>query len=430
MIKTKVEHAIELEGQVLSKPEALWYFGNEGEIRNYFKGRKKEFTGNTAKTFKTTLEQYFETVDDTVKVGRGKGYKLGTARNQVAERNTKNATNGKYNHSTKHLDALMLAHLEHNLANGQEIQKSFINWLAEFKMINEAQLKLYKSRYNKTVRKDTNELLESTVGTADYRVLDHSYRFFIEDIRSLRKVMMNSLARMEKEEIIETFIRHKAYLNEPIKNTQGKDTHVISIDAKTYQQYVDAKRKIKDKYNLSENDINYRTFKPSEETLENVKKYKRDLRKFLAEEIVITDSYGTKINVSISNLWEELAIVVKASKKKTMDYLHKYHSEILVEYQIHKYERFLSLRASNYRSDRTEERLNKAEKSKKKYVSHEILKDEQYNNNKAFGKDVDSSTKSALKFKEDFMKAIEKLDKIFGDKFIIDEEKIKKALSK
>ena len=86
MIKLKEEYAKELQGKTLSKPEALWYFGNEGEIRNYFWGRKKEFTGYTAKTFKKTLEQYFETVDDTVKVGRGKGYQLGVAKQEVSER--------------------------------------------------------------------------------------------------------------------------------------------------------------------------------------------------------------------------------------------------------------------------------------------------------------------------------------------------------
>lgn len=428
MIKLKEEHAKELQGQTLSKPEALWYFGNEGEIRNFFGGRKKEFTGKTAKAFKTTLEQYFETVDDSAKVGRGKGYKLGKAREQVAERSTgKNATNGKWNNSTKHLDALLLSHLEHNLVNGKEIQKSYINWLLEFKMINQKQHELYKSKFDKNLRKKVDSLIRSTVENKDERVVSSSHKFFMDDIQTQRATMLSSLKRMEREGVVETFKRHKAYLNNPIENTKGEEVFIISIDAKTYQAYVDAKRRFKQNYNLSDDDIAYKTFQPTQKTLDNVKEYKADLEHFLSD-IEITDSYGTKITVSISNIWEELAIVVKATRDKTMDYLHKYHSEILVEYQFQKYEKYLAHRAINYRENRTEERIEKASGRREKHISDSQDKDNEHNRNLAFGAESFIYTEDALKTKEIFMKAIEKLDNIFGDDFIIDENKIEAAL--
>lgn len=431
MMKSKEEYAKELQGQTLNKPEALWYFGNEGEIRNYFGGRRKEFSGNTAKTFKTTLEQYFESIDDTVKVGRGKGYKLGAAKESPSVRSTgKNATNGKWNGSTQHLDALILAHLEHNLVNDREIQKSFVNWLLEFNMINEKQHKLYQSRFDGEVRKGIDAVIREAVENKDERVVSSSHKFFMDDIQTQRETMLSSLKRMEREGIVETFKRHKAYLNEPIKNTKGKEVRVISIDSKTYQLYIDAKRRFKQEHNLSESDITYRTFQPSKETLENVIKYKSKIKDFLSK-IEVTDSYGTKIEVSIANIWEELAIVVKATRGKTMDYLHKYHSEILAEYQIHKYERFLSIRALKYRDNRTEERLEKASGRREKHISDSVAKDKESNNNLAFGDTsrAHSYAEEALNTKNEFMKAIAKLDEIFGDQFIIDENKIRQALS-
>lgn len=418
------------EGMTLSKGDAVSKFGTE-EQKRHFEKYKKFTNKKIGAALLKTLNQLFETVDDEAKVGRGKGYQLGKVREEVAERSTgKNATNGNWNGSTKHLDALMLAHLEHNLSNGREIQKSFVNWLLEFNMINEAQKDLYQSKYNRFKKEDTDELIKNSINSSDVRVVDHSYNFFMNDISKQRETMMSSLKRMEREGIIETFTRHKAHLNEAIENTKGEKIEVISIEAKTYQHYVNAKRRIKEKYNLSEDDVNYRTFKPSKETIENVKKYKKELKNFLENELIIEDSYGTEIEASVSNLWEELAIVVKATQKKSMEYLHKYHSEILVEYQIHKYEKFLSVRATDYKGNRTEERLVRADNSKDRYVNQEIEKDNYYNENTAFGRDNHMRTNAVLEFKEDFMKAIEVLDEIFGDKFIIDEEKIRQTLNK
>lgn len=425
-----MQKAMEYENSVQPKGVMVDIFGSEGQ-KNRFKKDKGFKEKRREEPFLKTLKQYFESVESIKVEGvRAKQYKLGAAREEVAERSTgKNATNGKWNDSTKHLDALLLSHLEHNLVNGREIQKSYVNWLLEFKMINEKQHELYQSKFNKDIRKGIDEIIREAVENKDERIVSSSHKFFMDDIQTQRTTMLNSLKRMEREGIVETFKRHKAYLNEPIKNTKGKEVRVISIDSKTYQLYINAKRRFKEEYNLSESDITYRTYQPSKETLENVKKYKDEIKDFLSK-IEVTDSYGTKVEVSIANIWEELAIVVKATRSKTMDYLHKFHYEILVEYQIHKYERFLSNRALEYRGNRTEERLEKAEGRREKHISDSVAKNEEYNNNLAFGDTsrTHSYADEALNTKNEFMKAIAKLDEIFGDKFIIDENKIRQAL--
>ena len=423
-----LELAKEYESITISKKVAVENFGSE-DCKTHFTKYNKFKSKSLEEALIKTLNQLYKSVE-VVKIGRAYQYKLGAARVEIAERHReigKNATNGKWNKSTKHLDALILAHLEHNLINGKEIQKSFINWLFEFKMINEKQHELYQSKFDNQSRKDIDNLIRENVENSDERIVSNSYRFFLDDIQAQRNTMLNSLKRMEEEGIVETFKRHKAYLNKPIQNTKGVEVKVISIDAKTYQMYVDAKRRLKQEYNLSEKDITYRTFNPSQETIDNIKKYKKDLKEFLSD-IDIKDSYGTKMKVSISNIWEELAIVVKATRTKTMDYLHKYHSEILVEYQIHKYEQFLSHRAVNYRENRTEERLEKASNRRKKHINDAEVKDELHNESLAFGNEADFYLNEALRMKEEFIKAIEKLDEIFGDDFIIDENKIEAAL--
>lgn len=418
------------EDMTLSKKDAVNKFGTESQ-KAHFKKYKKFTNKKLGDALLKTLNQLFVEVEE-VKVGRSNQYKLGAVREEIAERERKigkNATNGNWNNSTKHLDALLLAHLEHNLANGKEIQKSYVDWLLEFNMINEKQYDLYKSKFDKQKKVETEDLIRNSVENKDERIVDNSHIFFLDEIQSLRTTMISSLNRMERVDIIETFKRHKAFLNEPIKDTKGIEVRVIEIDAKTYQSFVNAKRRLKQEYNLTENDITNRTFKPTEETIQNVKKYKQGLKKFLSD-IEITDSYGTVVNVSIKNIWEELAIVVKATRDKTMEYLHEYHSEVLIEYQIHKYEKFLSLQATNYRENRTTERLDKASDRRTKHLNDSIEKDREYNSRLAFGEESNLYTDEALRAKEEFMKAIEILDKIYADKFIIDEEKLKQSLMK
>lgn len=423
-----LELAKEYEGTTISKKIAVDNFGSE-DCKTHFSKYNKFKNKTLEEALVKTLNQVYTSVE-AVKIGRAYQYQLGDVREEIAKRQReigKNATNGKWNDSTKHLDALLLSHLEHNLINGKEIQKSYINWLLEFKMINQKQHELYKSKFDRNLREKFDSLIRSTVENKDERVVSSSHKFFMDDIQAQRTTMLSSLKRMEREGIIETFKRHKAYLNNPIENTKGEEVSIISIDSKTYQAYVDAKRRFKQKYNVSDNDIAYKTFQPTQKTLDNVKEYKADLEHFLSN-IEITDSYGTKITVSISNIWEELAIVVKATRDKTMDYLHKYHSEILVEYQFQKYERYLAHRAINYRENRTEERLEKAESRREKHINSSKDKDNEHNSNLAFGTESFNYTEDALKTKEVFMKAIEKLDNIFGDDFIIDENKIEAAL--
>ena len=163
MMKSKEEYAKVLQGQTLSKPEALWYFGNEGEIRNYFKGKKNGFTGNTAKTFKTTLEQYFESIDETVKVGRGKGYKLGKARAEVAERQDDREKNGEF------AKELVKKNKEHFLSN-QHLYKKHDD--EEWLPVNDPEFSYfyYVSNYGNIFSVKNNRVLKNFVNPEGYLI--------------------------------------------------------------------------------------------------------------------------------------------------------------------------------------------------------------------------------------------------------------------
>lgn len=214
MKKSKEEYAKELQGQTLSKPEALWYFGNEGEIRNYFGGRKKEFTGNTAKTFKKTLEQYFESVDDTVKVGRGKGYKLGVkARGDMEELLL----------LARQFENTVLTRQEAVGIFGTEGQKNHFEKLGRFR----------DKEKEKPFLKTLNQLFESVSYVKNGNRKDYKLGFAREEvIKRLDKRIHNG--SIKAEEVIknkESFLNNKSALN------TFDDEEWLPVIEKSYGQF-------------------------------------------------------------------------------------------------------------------------------------------------------------------------------------------------
>lgn len=213
-MKTKEQYAKELEGQTLSKPEALWYFGNEGEIRNFFKGKKQCFTGHTAKTFKTTLEQYFESVDDTVKVGRGKGYKLGVkARGDMEELLL----------LARQFENTVLTRQEAVGIFGTEGQKNHFEKLGGFK----------DKEKEKPFLKTLDQLFESVSYVKNGNRKDYKLGFAREEvIKRLDKRIHNG--SIKAEEVIknkESFLNNKSALN------TFDDEEWLPVIEKSYGQF-------------------------------------------------------------------------------------------------------------------------------------------------------------------------------------------------
>lgn len=79
---------------------------------------RKSLLDTQRNPLKKTLEQYFETVDDTVKVGRGKGYQLGVAKQEVSEREDNRVNNGK-------IDNLIILKNKKEFLNNQHLYKEY-----------------------------------------------------------------------------------------------------------------------------------------------------------------------------------------------------------------------------------------------------------------------------------------------------------------
>lgn len=426
MEKELLQLAKTFENMTLTKKDAVNKFGSEGQ-KNHFEKNGRFKSKEKEKPFLRTLNQLFDSVE-FVKEGRKVNYKLGNAREEVAERESKNETNGKWSNSTKHLDALILAHLQYNIENYKEIEKSIVDWMSEFKMINQNSYNLYRSKFNEKLKESTLDLIRSST-KANNKVVDASYKFIQNDIRKQRGTLESSLKRMEKHNIVETFDRPKAYLNKPLKNEDGEEKFVIDIDIATYKAYRNKLISLKEKYELDNEQLHKEFRYHTKEVKQKVRSYHRERRKYL-EEVEITDTYGNVITVSISHMWIDLAIIVSATKKKTMDYLHKFHAEVLKDYQEYKEEKYLSKQANDYKSKRKEEKFSSAESIKDKAINHSVKRDEERKSEGGLSNKSESHyEKQARESKAEFMKAMEILDSSFGDKFIIDEKMIKKVIN-
>lgn len=418
------------EGMTLSKKDAVSKFGSEGQ-KEHFEKYKKFTNKKIGEALKKTLDQLFETVDDTVKVGRGYGYKLGEVRSEIAERVRNiggNTTNGNWKQSTRHLDALILAHLENDIENHVEIEKSVVGWMYEFNMINKKAYELHVSRFNKQLREQIQDDIKKLVQSEDYRVVDQSYKFIQNDIRYQKETLLSALKRMTKHNIVETFDRPKTMR---LNDETGLPENKIDVDMKTYKFFTNKKRELRERLEITDGQINNYTYEKAN-IKEKIDEYKEELKEALSE-VEVTDAFGNTNVIAISHVWLDLAIIVKATKKKTMEYLHKFHAEILKEYKEYKETKYLSSQAVGYKSCRTEERLGLAEKKKDRNIEHKKADDEFEQNRWAMGKSryaPDHYEKQARHSKDVFMRAIEILDRVYADKFIIDEEKIEAALKK
>lgn len=418
------------EGTKQPKSILVENFGTEGQ-KNHFEKNKGFKDKRREEPFLKTLNQLFESVESIkVKGVRANQYKLGAAREEVAERAREigaNATNGNWKESTKHLDALILSHLENDIENHVEIENSIIGWMKEFRMVNEMAYKLYTSRFDNKEKNIILNDIKTRVSADNDKLVDASYKFIQNDIGNQRGILLSALNRMKKHGIIETFDRPKAMR---LDEETGLPINKIDVDMTVYKNYTNKKRQLREELKIDDKQINNYKFEKAD-IKKKIDEYHEELKLSLSE-VEVKDVTGKTMIIAISHVWIDLAIIVKATRKKTMDYLHKFNAEILKEYLDYKEEKYLSQRAINYKTGRTDERLQAAETIKDKNIEYKIAEDEHEQTRWAMGKSrfaPDYYETQARKSKKDFMEAIEILDRVYADKFIIDEEKIKQMLS-
>lgn len=274
------------------------------------------------------------------------------------------------------------------------------------------------------MKKDVDELIENSTLNYQTGFVTSIREFFTDDLDSVKSTFFSALNRMEKQKIITTYKVPKAKLNEKIRNNAGNKVSTADLDSENYQKYQNKVRELLDKHEINQQQTSDRFLKycNDEKLRKNVLAYKRGLKNYMNNEMHF-DNFGKQTQINVDFVWENLAIIVKASKKKSMDYLHKYHAEILKEYQQYKEEKYLALQAIEYKTERKTKRLEKADNKTDGRIRKAELKEEKQ---RAFGK-FDFYSTTERRRKPEFMEAIEVLDEIFGDKFIIDEEKIKKV---
>lgn len=91
-MKDLLKIAKQYEYQTITRNKAIEVFGTEAQkrhLRNYTRIKSINLVAALVKS----LEQLFESVDDSVKIGRSKGFKLGKARDEVVERKDGRQTN-------------------------------------------------------------------------------------------------------------------------------------------------------------------------------------------------------------------------------------------------------------------------------------------------------------------------------------------------
>ena len=389
MNQVHFNYAYVLQGQTLSKPEALWYFGSEGEIRNFFKGKQNAFSGNTAKTFKKTLEQYFESVDDTVKVGRGKGYKLGVARDKVAERTDDRINNGGSELDyTKYLDAVVLMALDNDVFSENDATLS--KWVWNFGLANHAFYSLKNNLISKNPNADAHQLrvqlkednlINTATNTAE---IEH----FIQDFQEKERKLDVVLKKMKKDNLINYYEVPKVKIKYPVAiDKDGNKTivkpesapFVTQIDTEAEKSITEKQRVLREKYHLTPYHVfsfTRKTEKQMEELMKQedftkddisyrLNQYDEELNYFYENEVIVTDTQGKKTQLPIEFFWFSHAISVKATKTRIKNYIKKNRPEFYEAY-ITDSEMFFGEVKDYYLETRRKELVRKAYKKAEK----------------------------------------------------------------
>lgn len=403
-----------LENTTQSKKVLVEVFGEEGHKRNFYK--KNKFTGGTEDSFIKTLEQHFTSIEK-VKVGKSIHYKLGDARKKLAKRSTgKNASNGNWKGSTKHLDALILAHLEHNLENNEEIENTHMGWLLEFGLVNLNSLALHKSAHDRFAKKEVKNLIMNNTRSYEPEFIKHMSEILSDDLNSIKTSFKSALERMESEGIIKLFNVPKAKLQEKIRNNNGILVTAVDLDVESYQRYKRYSAKLLDSLELTpqQSQANPKHYKSNEKLQNNIIEYNKKMREFLTNNMYF-DNFGTPEKIKVDFIWENLAIVVEASHLKSMEYLNKYHHDILVEYENLKKDDYEFSQVEQYRAERKEERYQRAQRKSEDKIKKAQKEHEE---NKAFGS---RSFEVELEQSRErhYLWAISILDEVFGDAFKI-----------
>lgn len=374
--------ATAFEGMTLSKADAVEKFGTEKQ-KEHFEKYKKFKSKNVEQALIKTLEQLFDEVDITAKIGRAFGYKLGKVRNKVAPRQDLRVNNsGNELSYTKYLDAIVLLSLENNMFKGT-YETTLTNWVYLFGLVNRAFFILKTAPDSEEARKIKEELrnLDTVTNTS----LTHELSDFMKDYDSKTRILDNTLTRLSKNNLIKYYevpklLISKLYLGDDENGeTKFKETQrVITVETEVAEMITQKQAILREKYNITLFQLTTRK-NQSKEIKIRVKKYEEELREFYFKDI----SQHIKLEEmeTIDLFYFARAIYIKATKTKVKNYLEKNRPEFYESYLENKNELLLSVQ-EEYGKERRNVVLQKAERK----ANNEIEKTVE--NFKGFGVDV------------------------------------------
>lgn len=446
------------ENSKMTKREAVSNFGTEGQQRHFTKYKK--FTNKeTEASLIRTLEQLFEAVDK-VKSGRSIVYKVGSVREEVAERESKVQTNGNWKEYTKHLDALILAQLEWTYKGKKDLDKTIKQWMCDFGLLNDNHLALTNMDYYPSDKSRVENLMRNTpIGGMTYLTIKKDEReevkkFFYQDFLSKKRTFISTLKRLEREGIVELYKIPVAYL----VREKGEQSNPIALQSNSYQSYIRKRNELLEKYKielsmLSRTDY-YRSQKSIESAIRNeesmdealesygevvreaenelhtvgdeiyfrIQEYNKELSDYLQENFVAYDANRERITKPISHILLHVAIIRVGTKKEIMKYLNKYSPEVLSDYLDYKEEKekYVGIQENKYRETNRKERFNALETKKQKDLKKAREKDMEMSldgvNPSGF------SMREVEYFYQRLMTAVESLEETFREDFKINEK--------
>lgn len=339
-------------------------FGTYKQKESYKKSGK--LPANVRDALIKQAETEFESVS-IVKEGRSNIYILNGERaepiDKVDGRVGKNKSTIAY---TKNLDLLVVLALENasyqekkDMLNPQTMRK----WLLDFKLISPKMFDLFGLRTFNAKLEEIERLKEAGVKSFDLMQNPETENSdnvkllndFIQYSNELMNQLEVTLERLDKNNIINFYPVYKA----KIMDGDGK-IQVTELPATTVAKVSDKKRKLLEKYQITEFDVNFLYNK------KEVIQFKEEWQEYLANGV----EYKKK-HLNILFYWKAFAIHMKSTTKRTKGYLMKVAGQEAVELFEKAREELFANNRVEYISERAKRLELLADRKRVKYVGRD-----------------------------------------------------------
>ena len=346
----------------LTTEQLVARFGTDKQKENYKKIGK--LYKETRDALIKQAETEFESVS-IVKEGRSNIYILSGERaepiDKVDARVGKNKSTIAY---SKNLDLLVVLALEN--ASYQE-KKEMLNpqtmrkWLLDFKLISPKMFNLFGLRTFNAKLEEIEKLKEAGVNSFDSMMNPETENSdnvkllndFIQYSNELMSQLEVTLKRLDKNNIINFYPVYKA----KIMDGDGK-IKVTELPATTVAKVSDKKRKLLEKYQITEFDVNFLYNK------KEVIQFKEEWQEYLANDV----EYKKK-HLNILFYWKAFAIHMKSTTKRTKGYLMKVAGQEAVKLFEEAREELFVNNKVQYVNERAKRLEELADKKRAKYIA-------------------------------------------------------------